>query len=141
MPTKPSKLQGTRTTSPGLRKSQLKGRPPGTRLKRQFEETRLGFMLKYETPLEFELIMQATKKAVFKKPDINLIEAVCSASDDISFNKAKFKKYLQEYRDHGIHCDRPKVITPERERYYELLRRNKTKAYMVGKKKMLKKLQ
>lgn len=97
-------------------------------------------MLKYETPLEYNIIIQSTPKTAFMKPDVEIIEAVCTASDDESFDKPKFKKYLEEYREHGIHCDRPKILTPDREIYYNKLRRNKIRRYTVGKRAELKRL-
>ena len=73
-------------------------------------------------------------------PDASIIEAVASASPDESFKKDKFKRYLSEYKETGIHCDRPKVLTPSRAAYYESVRKNKIKAYMVGNKTNLKKI-
>lgn len=137
MPTKPKKYKNSRITSPGAR-TQKRGRPKGTRLKRKFEETKLGFMLKHETPLEYDLIIQSTKKTSFTKPDILIIEAICEASDDKSFQKPKFKRYLEEYREHGIHCDRPKKLTPEREMYYKKLRASKIREYLTGRKRKIK---
>lgn len=140
MPTKPKKLKGHRLTSPGQKKQGAKGRPKGTRLKRNFDETRLGFMLKYETPLEYSIIINSTKKSAFIQPDILVIELVCSASNDVSFDKPKFKRYLEEYREHGIHCDRPKKISQERLAYYDRIRRSKIKTYTIGKRIRLKKM-
>lgn len=141
MSTKPLKIKGVRQTNPMKPLSGKLGRPQGTRARRKFEETRLGFMLKYETPLEYSLIMGAAQsKNPFPAPEIELIEAVCNASDDISFSKSKFKKYLEEYRKNGIHCDRPKLITKRLEHYYSEVRRNKLKAYMSGRRVELKKI-
>lgn len=97
-------------------------------------------MLKHETPLEYELIMSATPKSLFMTPDVILIEAISSTSDDKSFQKPKFKRYLDEYRLNGIYCDRPKTLTPERVQYYETLRHNKIKEYTIGRRAQLKSL-
>lgn len=140
MPTKPKKEKGYRITSPGKKLPNQKGRPKGTRLKRKFEETRLGFMLKYETPLEYEIIIRTAPGGVFVKPDADLIQAICSASDDDSFKKPKFKRYLDEYREHGIHCDRPKTLNENRKTYYEKIRLNKIRKYTIGKKIELRKM-
>lgn len=105
-----------------------RGRPKGTLKKRHFVETRLGFFLRYEAPIEYSVIMVGQPK-VFPEPDIVLIEAVASISDDESFNKKKFKKYLDEYRNNGIYAERAKVLTPDLEKYYKDLRKNKSKRF------------
>lgn len=134
----PQKKHGVRQTRKPIQKTHQPGRPKGTRKKRKFDETRLGFMLKYETPLEYSLILAGTKKAIFIQPDWHLIESICGASGDISFSKAKFKTYLDEYKEYGIYCNRPKKITPERLTYYNKLKLNKVKSFTKGQKVNLK---
>lgn len=138
MPTKPKKERGFRITKPGLKIPHQKGRPKGTRLKRKFEETRLGFMLKYEAQLEYGIILQITPKKKFIEPDIILIESICSASDNTAFKKKKFQRYLDEYRECGIYCDRPKILTGARAEYYAKIRKNQIKEYAQGKRVQLK---
>ena len=141
MPTKPKKEKGSRITTPAKKlPSQQKGRPKGTRLKRKFEETRLGFILKYEAQLEYEIIIKSTPKATFIKPDVDLIKAVCSASDNDSFKKPKFQRYLNEYIKFGIHCDRPKRLSAARKEYYERIRRNKVRKFITGRRNDIKKM-
>jgi hypothetical protein len=101
------------------------GRPTGTYKKYQFEETRLGFLLKYEAPAVYGIIMNLTPRAVYPEPKADLIEQVCRASGDPSLRKPKFYRYLQEYRELGIYCRRPKQLTPERKAYYEKVRKKK----------------
>lgn len=134
----PKTKQTVRETKQAKEFTRQKGRPKGTRKKRLFEETRLGFMLKYETPLEYSLIMEGTPRCRFSEPSYDLIKTICETSGDMSFNKKKFKTYLEEYKEQGIYCDRPKKLTPEREAYYNKLKLNKIKTYTSGQKKHLK---
>lgn len=87
-------------------------------------------MLKYESPLVFDLIIQLSPQQRKKCPHPNLISVVCSASDDPVFDKSKFRIYLAEYTRHGLYCKRGKKPTPERLRYYERLRHNKLQRYI-----------
>lgn len=66
------------------------GRPTGTYKKYRFEETRLGFLLKYEAPVVYGIIMNLTPRAVYPEPKADLIEQVCRASGDPSLRKPKF---------------------------------------------------
>lgn len=139
MSTKPKRERGSRITLPGKRKKHQKGRPAGTRKKRLFQETRLGFMLKYETPLEYDIIMSSVSSSIpFPQPDVNLIEAVANASDNTSFKKPKFKRYLEEYRENGIICDRAKILTPNRQVYYDKIRLCNLKRFTSGRRVKLK---
>ncbi|MFI3294065.1 MAG: hypothetical protein SNI70_11190, partial [Rikenellaceae bacterium] len=70
------------------------GRPKGTLKKFKFEETRLGFMLKYEIPALYEVIMRMTPKSQYPEPKVKIIEMVCRVSSDPSLSKAKFARYL-----------------------------------------------
>lgn len=123
------KYRGARTTQvPQMSRFPRRkedGRPTGTYKKYQFEETRLGFLLKYEAPAVYGIIMNLTPRAVYPEPKADLIEQVCRASGDPSLRKPKFYRYLQEYRELGIYCRRPKQLTPERKAYYEKVRKKK----------------
>lgn len=104
------------------------GRPKGTLKRYKFEETRLGFMLKYETPIVYNILMNSL--SLFSAPTIEMIEIVCQASNDSSFRKPKFKRYLNEYARTGLYCHRPKRMTPVRESYYIRLRAVKMSAFI-----------
>lgn len=123
------KYRGARTTQlPQLSRFPRRkedGRPTGTYKKYKFEETRLGFLLKYEAPAVYGIIMNLTPRAVYPEPKVELVEQVCRASGDPSLRKPKFYRYLEEYRDMGIYCRRPKRLTPERKAYYEKVRKKK----------------
>lgn len=131
---RPQKYRGTRTTqSPQPCQSPRRkedGRPTGTYKKYRFDETRLGFLLKYEAPAVYRIIRNLTPRAVFPEPKVDLIERVCRASGDPSLRKPKFYRYLEEYRDMGIYCRRPKRLTPERKLYYERLRKKKLESFI-----------
>lgn len=87
-------------------------------------------MLKYETPVVFDIIIDLSPQHRKKCPDAKLISAVCSASDDPAFDKPKFRVYLDEYIRNGVYCKRGKKLTAERKRYYERIRRNKLASYI-----------
>jgi hypothetical protein len=106
------------------------GRPKGTLKRFPFSETRLGFMLRHETPTVFDLIVELSPIGRKRSPHPTLISAVCSASKDPAFDKPKFRAYLEEYVRNGVYCKRGKKLTPERERYYERIRRNKLQKYI-----------
>jgi hypothetical protein len=106
------------------------GRPKGTYRRYPFEETRLGFFLKYEVPVVYDVIMQMTPAAVFPEPSLMLVGTVCKASQDPSLTKPKFLRYLDEYEAWGLYCKRPKRLTPEKETYYEGVRQRKLEAYI-----------
>ena len=134
MATKPLTKNGVRITMKS--KSNGKpGRPKGTKKKRQFEETKLGFLLKYEAPIEYELIMQSTPNSVFPEPKIKVIEAITLASPNPIFQKNKFFRYLDEYRENKLCCDRAKVLTPKRKAYYDKIQENQIKKYIEFRKK------
>ncbi len=82
-------------------------------------------MLKYEAPVVFGIIMNLTPKVPFPAPLVSVIESVCKASGDPSLRKAKFHRYMAEYARDGIYCKRGKRMTPEREAFYEAIRRKK----------------
>jgi hypothetical protein len=111
------------------------GRPQGTYKRYRFEETRLGFFLKYEVPVVYDAILKLTPPAVFPEPPPLLVETVCKSSPDPSLKKAKFRRYLKEYAGSGVYCKRPKRLTPEREKYYERIRKRKMAEYIEGNRK------
>ena len=48
----------------------------------------------------------------------------------LSCGKAKFRRYLDEYRRDGVYCRRGKRLTPERKAYYEGICRRKREEYI-----------
>lgn len=98
------------------------GRPRGTFKKYKFEETKLGFMLKHETPVVYNILMNTLIRTSNSEPSVELIEVICRASQDISFKKPKFRRYLKEYAQYGLYCHRAKRMTPERDAYYKRIR-------------------
>lgn len=131
---KPKKFKGARITLPPdpwpTPRRKEDGRPKGTLKKYKFEETRLGFMLKYEVPAVYEIIMRMTPKGVFVEPTMRTIRVVCSASDDPALKKPKFLRYLEEYDEKGICCNRPKKLTAERAKFYAAMREKKLNSYI-----------
>jgi hypothetical protein len=74
--------------------------------------------------------MKMTPPATFPEPALLLIKTVCKSSRDPSLKKAKFRRYLKEYAACGLCCKRPKQLTPERESYYERIRKRKMEKYI-----------
>lgn len=87
-------------------------------------------MLKYEAPAMYDVIMKMTPKGYFPEPRVDTIERVCLASDDPSLRKAKFFRYLNEYRKKGIYCGRAQTLTPKRARYYESIRQKNLERFV-----------
>lgn len=131
---KPKKFKGARITLPPqpcpIPRRREDGRPKGTLKKYKFDETRLGFMLKYEVPAVYEIIMRMTTKGVFVEPTMRTIRVVCSASNDPALKKPKFLRYLEEYDEKGICCNRPKILTAERAKFYAAMREKKLNSYI-----------
>ena len=134
--------RNVRITHPGvpdLHKRQKKdGRPRGTLKRFQFEETRLGFMIKHKAPVVFNIIMNLTPNSVSPAPSCELIKIVCKASRDSSFKKAKFHRYLSEYESTGLYCKRGKRLISKRKLYYETIRKRKMEQYIRKNKKRIK---
>lgn len=88
-------------------------------------------MLKYEMPALYEVIMSMTQPDMLREPPYLLIKLVCKKSDDIFLKKRKFIRYLEEYKEQGLFCRRPKLLTLERKKYYEAIRKKKMNTYIV----------
>lgn len=118
-------LRITKAPAPQKNRRKEDGRPKGTLKKFRFEQTRLGFMLKYESPAVYNVIMRLTPPSPWREPAPLLIRMVCASSDDPSLKKAKFFRYLEEYSRDGLYCRRAKMPTPQRQRYYRSIRKHK----------------
>lgn len=114
------------------------GRPKGTLKRFPFEQTRLGFMLRYEMPVVYHLLRRLSPPAPLFEPEWQLVDSVCRASKDSSYNKPKFRRYLEEYARDGVYCKRGKRLTPDRLVYYESIRRKKLSIFIRKNKKRFK---
>jgi hypothetical protein len=103
------------------------GRPKGCALKK-FEETRIGFFLQHEAPIEYQLLKEVTEQMKFRFPPADLIEAICYSSDDPFFRKTKFWRSLIAYRKYGCRPSRAIKTDARKELYYI---RRKLKQYVV----------
>lgn len=141
---KAKKVKNVRITkAPPFRREKRRkedGRPRGTFKRYKFEETKLGFMLKHETPVVYDILMNTIIRSSSQEPPVELIEVVCRASQDTSFKKPKFQRYLEEYAQCGLYCHRPKPMTPERENYYAHIRQMKRNQFIYKKQKQIKML-
>jgi hypothetical protein len=106
------------------------GRPRETYKRFKFEETKLGFFLKYEVPVVYDIIMNLTPPEAFKEPPLLLVKTVCKGSSDSSLKKAKFFRYLEEYAFVGLYCKRARKMTAKREAYYKGIQRKKTAKFI-----------
>jgi hypothetical protein len=100
----------------------------------------LGFFLKYEVPVVYDIIMDMTPRAVFPEPPPALVRTVCKASQDPSLAKPKFHRYLDEYEAWGLYCKRPKRLTPERKACYERIRQRKLETYIRQNREKIEKM-
>ena len=83
-------------------------------------------MLRYEMPVVYHLLRRLCATQQPFEPDWQVIRSVAEASKDPSCGKAKFRRYLDEYRRDGVYCRRGKRLTPERKAYYEGICRRKS---------------
>lgn len=97
-------------------------------------------MLRYETPVEFDLIINSLPYSPFPEPPVEVIEIIAKASRDSSFKKGKFFRYLDEYKKYGLCCRRGKKLTPERKIYYESIREKKLEDYIKRNKRRINKM-
>ena len=132
---KKSSPKKVRDTIDVKNKTGKRGRPKGSLKQRPFEQTRLGFFLKYEAPIEYELIMRSTPQSAFPKPSIHLIETIAIASHNPVFKKNKYFKYLQEYKEKGLYMKEPKLLTEERKKFYQSLMDTRVRKYIKEQKK------
>ena len=115
----------TQSPKPGRSSIKETGRPRNSYKRYRFEETRLGFFLKYEVPVVYGILENLTPPGPFFEPPYLLVKKVCEASSDTSLKKPKFMRYLQEYKRTGLFCHKPIKITPVKEAYYKGIRDKK----------------
>lgn len=95
-------------------------------------------MLRYEMPVVYYLLRRLSPPAPLFEPEWQLVDSVCRASKDSSYNKPKFRRYLEEYARDGVYCKRGKRLTPERLAYYEPIRRKKLAVFIRKNQKRFK---
>ena len=120
----------TRRVRKSRKESRGRGRPKGTLRQFPFEQTRIGFMLRYEMPIVYGILKQLCGSQSPFEPEWWVIDSVAKASKDTSYGKPKFKRYLLEYQEKGLYCLRGKVLTPKRKAYYESVQKHKTQEYI-----------
>ena len=120
----------TRRVRKSRKESRGRGRPKGTLRQFPFEQTRIGFMLRYEMPIVYGILKQLSGGQSPFEPEWWVIDSVAKASKDVSYGKPKFKRYLLEYQEKGLYCLRGKVLTPKRKAYYERVQKHKTQEYI-----------
>ena len=127
----------TRRVRKSRKESRGRGRPKGTLRQFPFEQTRIGFMLRYEMPIVYGILKQLCGSQSPFEPEWWVIDSVAKASKDTSYGKPKFKRYLLEYQEKGLYCLRGKVLTPKRKAYYESVQKHKTQEYIRKNRRLL----
>ena len=127
----------TRRVRKSRKESRGRGRPKGTLRQFPFEQTRIGFMLRYEMPIVYGILKQLSGGQSPFEPEWWVIDSVAKASKDVSYSKPKFKRYLLEYQEKGLYCLRGKVLTPKRKAYYESIQKHKTQEYIRKNRRLL----
>ena len=127
----------TRRVRKSRKESRGRGRPKGTLRQFPFEQTRIGFMLRYEMPIVYGILKQLCGGQSPFEPEWWVIDSVAKASKDASYGKPKFKRYLMEYQEKGLYCLRGKVLTPKRKAYYESVQKHKTQEYIRKNRRLL----
>lgn len=100
------------------------GKPKGYSLKK-FDETRIGFLMKHEAPIEYKLLMDVCEFLKYSKPPPELIEHIGYASQDTFFRKTKYWRCLKDYRKYGLRPPYAVVTNKNKELYYIHIRMNK----------------
>lgn len=112
-PTEPKKIG-----RPRKKKRKKPKKPMGRkRIKRTFDETFLGCLLKYEAPIEYKLIMDA--QGELQAPSADFIETISYASINPLFRKAKFRRALIYYRQRGIYAKHRNADVKEVIQYHQ----------------------
>lgn len=99
-----------------LKKGKKRGRKPKPksppkkrgrkRIPRKFDEVPLGYNLRLNAPLEFDLIMQVV--GVNGVPDADLVEVISYSSKNSYFRTEDFRRFLILYRNEGCYAEHPK---------------------------------
>lgn len=88
-------------------KPKRKPKKPGRkRIPRRFDEVPLGYKIRLNAPLEFDLIMQVV--GTNGAPDADLVEAISYSSKNPYFRTADFRQALILYRKEGCYAEHPK---------------------------------
>lgn len=91
------------------------------RIKRDFDQTRVGFFLKHEAPTEYKLIVESLCNN--KSPSADVIEQIGYSSMNPLFKKPKFRRALIHYRKYGLYCGHPIDTDAQTELYYIRIRK------------------
>lgn len=68
--------------------------------------------------MEYKLLVETAEFLKLRAPSAELIEAICYASDDALFRKAKFWRSLMDYKKYGLRPPRATKTSVERELRY-----------------------
>ena len=92
--------------------------------KRLFEETKLGFFIQHEAPLEYRILRESFDLSNMDVEILaKLIESISYSSGCKLFRKTKFRLALIEFREYGYYA--PKIIknSVDKELYYMRIRK------------------
>ena len=117
-------MKATRQSKKSKSSKKEGGKPKGYSLKK-FDETRIGFLMKHEAPIEYKLLMDVCEFLKYSKPPPELIEHIGYASQDTFFRKTKYWRCLKDYRKYGLRPPYAVVTNKNKELYYIHIRMNK----------------
>ena len=117
-------MKATRQSKKSKSSKKEGGKPKGYSLKK-FDETRIGFLMKHEAPIEYKLLMDVCEFLKYNKPPPELIEHIGYASQDTFFRKTKYWRCLKDYRKYGLRPPYAVGTNKNKELYYIHIRMNK----------------
>ena len=96
-----------------------KGVKAGNIQKCLFEETKVGFLLMLQAPIEYKVLMRSTP-CVFgnQEPTADTIEVLSLCSNNPLFSTTLFKKALLKYKKLGLYPVRTKRVTKTNYRFH-----------------------
>ncbi|MGL5691465.1 MAG: hypothetical protein ACRDD8_11690 [Bacteroidales bacterium] len=140
---KAKRVKGHRITSANqevtLKKIKTKGRPPGTKKKRSFVQTRLGCLLFYAAPIEYKMIMESFNTSnPFPFPQVEVVEVVMRASNSLIKDTETYRLAYRDFLKYGKFPPREWKDTPARIKNYVKLAQRREKYLLMNSKRKVK---
>lgn len=107
------------------RRNKTRKVPTRTPKTKKFIETRLGYLMAHEVPIEYEYLMTTTKMMKMNSPNPLLIENIAYLSGDLFFKKDKFWRCFNNYKKDKLKPSRRVITNVVKELYYIRLKYKK----------------